>query len=219
MKKWMTMILSFMMAFLLVACSGTEEEVRGERTESEATEEKEFSMGETDGLVYENKFIGIGCTLESDWYFYTDEEIMALNNYTAGVAGEEYAEIMEGSELIYDMYAMNDNQYDNINVNLEKMNRSELDSLVIADAFKESIPILRDTYENMGYTDWTGEVSTVNIEDKEYTCIYSTGKIQGLEMYQKTFSMKCSGYLASVTITTYGEDKVDSLAERFYFVE
>ena len=136
MKKWMTMILSFMMALLLVACSGAEEDVRGEQSESETIEEKEFSMGETDGLVYENKFIGIGCTLEDDWYFYTDDEIMALNNYTAGVAGEEYVEIMEGSDLIYDMYAMNDNQYDNINVNLEKMNRSELDSLVIADAFE-----------------------------------------------------------------------------------
>ena len=109
MKKLIVIMLCLMMMTSLIACSKSpsEGEVRGEQTtnektqeESEAeTSEKEFSLGETDGLVYENKFIGIGCTLEDNWSFYSDEEIMELNNYTADVAGEDYEKIMEGADL------------------------------------------------------------------------------------------------------------------------
>ena len=30
------------------------------------------------GITYENKFIGIGCKLDSNWAFYTDEEIKEM---------------------------------------------------------------------------------------------------------------------------------------------
>ena len=85
MKKLLATMLCAVMMISLVACSGSpsEEEVRGEQTsneesqdESEVESTEEFSLGETENLVYENKFIGIGCKLESDWYFYNDEEIM-----------------------------------------------------------------------------------------------------------------------------------------------
>ena len=228
MKKLLATMLCAVMMISLVACSGSpsEEEVRGEQTsneesqdESEVESTEEFSLGETENLVYENKFIGIGCKLESDWYFYNDEEIMELNNNTSDEAGEDFEEIMKEADLIYDMYAICDDQLDNINVNLEKMSKSVLDSLVIEDSLEATIPMLEEAFTNMGYTNLQAGIDTIRIEGEELTCLYSSGEVNGLKMYQKIFPIKCDGYLANITITTYEEDTVDSLAESFYFVK
>ena len=126
---------------------------------------------------------------------------------------------MQEADLIYDMFAISDNQLDNINVNLEKMNKSALDSLVIEDVLKESILTIQDVFSNMGYTDLQAELDMVNIEGKNINCLYMSGKINDLKMYQKIFQIKCIGYLATITITTYEENTVDSIVEKFYFVK
>jgi len=228
MKKIIVIILCFSMMLSLAACfnSSSEEDIRGNQFSSEKVPEdsktentEEFSRGKTENLVYENEFIGIGCALESNWRFYSDEEIMEINNVTAGIAGEEFEEILQEADIIYDMYAINENQLDNINVNLEKMSKLILDSLVIEDALEGNISILKDAFSNMGYSDLQAELDTVNIEGEELTCLYTSGEINGLKMYQKIFSVKCNGYLATFTITTYEENTVDSIIERFYFIK
>lgn len=220
MKKLIVMTLCLTMMSSFAGCSETpSKEASGEQVENEVVSEKEFSMGEIDGLVYENEFIGIGCELEDEWSFMSDEEIKELNNITADVAGEEYEELLEDAELIYDMYAIGGNQLDSINVNLEKYDKVTLDSLVVEDALENTIPILEKSFGNMGYTDIETYLDKINIEEEEFTCLYLTGEIEGVRIYQKVFPIKCNGYLANVTITTYEEDRVDSLAERFYFVE
>ena len=229
MKKLIAIMMCLIMMLTYVSCSSSlpEKEVRGEQISNEESlkegevenQDEAFSLGKTEGLIYENKFIGIGCTLESNWHFYSDNEIKELNNIKADIAGEEYEEIMQEADLIYDMFAISDNQLDNINVNLEKMNKSALDSLVIEDVLKESIPTIQDVFSNMGYTDLQAELDMVNIEGKNINCLYMSGKINDLKMYQKIFQIKCIGYLATITITTYEENTVDSIVEKFYFVK
>lgn len=220
MKKLIVMALCLSMMSSFAGCSEkTSKESSGEQIENEVVSEKKFSMGEIDGLVYENEYIGIGCELEDEWSFMSDEEIKELNNITVDVAGEEYEELLEDAELIYDMYAIGGNQLDSINVNLEKYDKVTLDSLVVEDALENTIPILEKSFGNIGYTDIETYLDKISIEEEEFTCLYLTGEIEGVRIYQKVFPIKCNGYLANVTITTYEEDGVDSLAERFYFVE
>ena len=169
MKKLIMMLLCGVLSVSFVACSSSpSEEVREEQNS------KEFELGKIDGFVYENNFIGIGCALDSDWYFYSEEEIQELNNYKAEVAGEKY---------------------------------------------EATIPAIEETYSNMGYGDLKIEVDTLNLADKEFTCLKSSGDINGLKMYQKIFPIKCNGYLASITVTTYEEDTTDELLSKFYFIE
>ena len=214
MKKLIMMLLCGVLSVSFVACSSSpSEEVREEQNS------KEFELGKIDGFVYENNFIGIGCALDSDWYFYSEEEMQELNNYTAEVAGEKYEEAIQNTDLIYDMYAINDNQLDNININLEKMSNAELSSVDFEAAYEATIPAIEETYSNMGYGDLKIEVDTLNLADKEFTCLKSSGDINGLKMYQKIFPIKCNGYLASITVTTYEEDTTDELLSKFYFIE
>jgi hypothetical protein len=135
------------------------------------------------------------------------------------VAGEEYEKMMKEADLIYDMYAISGNQLDNININLEKINNSVLNNVVISSMLEETVPALKETYGNMGYTNIQTELSKVSIEGKEFTCLYVTGEINGLKMYQKLLPIKCNGYMANITITTYNQNTVDSLIENFYLVK
>lgn len=194
------------------------EETETENNETE-TNEKAFSIGKTDGLVYENEFIGIGCNLESDWRFYSDEEIKELNNISLELAGEDFEKMMEEAEVIYDMYAVSDNEMDNIVVNLEKANKLLINQLNLRDNLEDTIPMIESGLGNMGYTNLETNLDTITIEGKELDCLCVSGEINGLKLYQKTFPIKCNGYLANVTVTTYDENNIDSIIEKFYFVD
>ena len=228
MKRFVSIILGICLCFSISACSSsTDEEVRGEQITNTNVpedmdvegEKPEFSLGKTDGLKYENTFIGIGCTFDSDWYFYTDEEIRDLNNITEELAGEDFVEAVKDADIIYDMYAINDNQLDNVNVNLQKVDDYVLEQLDIKVNFENTIPEAKKAFENMGYTDLEFEIITTQISGEDVLCLKTTGVIDGLTMYQKIISFKCDGYFSNVTITTYQEDTVDAVLEQFYFIK
>lgn len=248
MKKLIAIMLCSVMTVSLAGCStffetitdsASEEDVRGKQitnkesdedpveenetdeTETSETEtnEKEFSIGKTDGLVYENEFIGIGCNLESNWRFYSDEEIKQINNISVELAGEDFEKMMENAEVIYDMYAVSDNEMDNIVVNLEKSNKLLINQLNLRDNLENSIPMIESALGNMGYTNLETELDTITIEGKELDCLCVSGEINGLKMYQKGFAIKCNGYLANISVTTYDENNADSIIENFYFVD
>lgn len=198
--------------------TGTDEEVTEAGTEAES-EEESFSMGKSEGLVYENAFIGLGCTLEEGWSFYTDEQIMQLNNYTAEIAGEDYEEMLENAQIIYDMFAVDGDQMNNINVNLEKIDNRLLMSVNVEDVFAQNLPMLEDLFNSMGYMNVQSELITVTIDGEDFTGINLSGEINGLGVYQKSIGVKCNGYLATITITTYEENTTDAILANFYVVE
>ena len=181
--------------------------------------EPEFSLGAVEGLNYENKFIGIGCNLPSDWTFYTDEQIRELNNLTADLAGEDYVEAMKNASVIYDMYAASKDQFKNINVNLEKVEPIALSMVDLADIFEQNEAMIKQTFENMGYTNITFEHGTVMIENESFACMRSTAQINGIAMYQLCFATKCNGYIANFAITTFNENTVDDILSNFYLIK
>ena len=232
MKKLLALLLVLVMVFSFAACgrdsdSPDEDDIRGEQIEnndlkdktSSVSSEAEFSLGATTGLTYESKFIGIGCKLDSDWSFYSDEQIKELNSVTTEVAGEEYAEMMKNATVVYDMFAAQSDQLANVNVVLEKADKNTLKDLDVAENFNKTIPTLKETFENMGYTGLTYEVGTVTIDGKEFTCLNTSAEISGTKMVQKAIGIKCNGYLATVTVTAFGENDANDIINKFYLVK
>lgn len=195
------------------------EEATGEETADEEAGQDEFSLGQNDGLKYENAFIGIGCTLPEGWNFYSDEEIMELNNYTAEVMGEDYEEMMKNAQIIYDMYADDATGMSNINVNLEKVDNRQLAGIEIADIFAQNLSAYEEMYKSMGVSNVAVELATFEIEGEEFSGITISGDMGGMMLYQKCFSVKCNGYLASVAITTFDTDLTDDILANFYLVD
>lgn len=237
MKKFIALLTALVMVLSFAGC-GKDKDVRGtvsgNNTEidiptlddvlvkpgedGDGAEEAEFSMGHVDGLTYENSFIGLGCTLSSDWIFYDDEQIREINNFSADLAGEDIAEQIKKADLVYDMYAMNQDGTCNINVNLQKAPALQLAALNVADALESQMPMLKTGLENMGYENISCTLAKVTVAGKEYDAIKVTGSLSGMNLYNVIFSKKCSGYLASITVGSFGDDQTGEILGCFYNV-
>ena len=187
--------------------------------EEEESQEKSFAPGKVEGTVYESPFIGLGCTLEEGWFFYTDEQIRELNNFTEEVAGEEYQEMLENARLVYDMFAANADETQTVTINLEKIHNMILSSVTVEDIFRQNMPMLEELFESMGYTNMQTELITVTIDGKDYSGMSWSGEVNGMVVYQKSIGIKCNGYLATLAVTSYNEDATDEILARFYVVE
>ena len=108
--KRIALLLVFVMALLLVSCSGNND-VRGEVIE----------LGSTSDNKYENKFFGIGCKLNDDWTFLSNGEIREMNDITNDMGDDEMASTLETAEIIYDMSAVKSNSSGNIAINIENL--------------------------------------------------------------------------------------------------
>ena len=223
MKKIFALILTIVITLSFTGC-GEKENVRGTQTGNNNTtqtnsNDKEFSLGSVDGLTYESEFIGIGCKLENTWSFYSDEQIRQLNNATADLAGDDYKKALENATIVYDMFAINNTQTENININLEKVNPITLASLDLKENFKKLYPTFTETYQNIGYTDVEFEIDSVLIGGKKFTCLELSAESQNGELHQTSIAIKCNGYLASITVTALDDDTVENNISKFYLVK
>lgn len=217
MKKLLSGMLVLMLMLSLAACG--EQDIRGTKTDSSSnTGESEFSVGKVDGLVYENAFIGIGCKLDSNWTFSSDEEIRQINNIAADIIGEEYQQTLENAEIVYDMAAVHVNGLDNINVNLQKANPQQLAALDLNAHYETQFDMLRDAFENMGYTNIRLEVGQVTIGGENLPVLFNRADIGAYTICQVCIAIKCNGYLANVTVSTFDETTLEDLLACFYLI-
>lgn len=229
MKKIIGFLLLFTLVFAVCGCQNNDIDVRGKYEDATKVSSnissdtnsstEEFSVGDITGSVYKNDFIGISYKLDENWTFYNDEQIKELNNIAVDMAGDEFEELVKNATIVYDMYATDSDQLNNININLEKVSNSKLISLNIAENFKTLIPILEDSSKNMGYENINCEIIDIEVDGKTLDALHTTAEINGVNMYQTIFQKKCNGYLASITITTYFYDAISDLIDNFCWTE
>ncbi len=220
MKKFICLFMAIIMLVSLCGCLGGTEDVRGDINSGSSNSDKpeaesKFSLGETAANTYKNDFLGISCTLPEGWTFYTDEQIMQLNNLVGDIAGEELASKLENANIIYDMYATNEGGYCNMNVNLEKLSAAQLLKLDIKKSLESQFDGIKSSYQNMGYTDIVLAYEKITVDGKEFDGITINAKIQGVNFYSTVFCFKKGTYLANVTIACLQTDKIDTILDYF----
>lgn len=178
--------------------------------------DNEFSLGSTNGGTYENSFIGISCSLDSSWTYYTDEQISELNGITAdNIEDEDLAEQLKNSSAFYDMMASADDGILSINVvfeNLGVLYGMTLDEESYVDT---ALGTLENTLTASGYSNVSCQKATFDFcgETRYGTSIYA--EISGVAVYEKQVCIKSGNYMAVVTLVSVGEDATDSLLELF----
>ncbi len=220
MKKILCLLLAVMMTVSLCGCFGdnANTDVRGEVVSGDAGQSEsqpEFSLGKAANNTYNNAFLGISCTLPAEWTFYTDEQILELNNITEDYMDDDVAELIENASIIYDMYATNATTGENININLEKLNAVQAIALDIKQALEAQINAITSTYENIGYTDITVNYQKVSVDSKEFDALKITAKIQDTDFYGTVFTFKKGNYLANITICSLLTDNFDTISGYF----
>lgn len=173
------------------------------------------SFGHNANNVYENSFIGIGCKLDDEWTFLTDDEILKMNNFTKGLVGEEYEKYLENSNVLTDMVAHYSNGSDTINVQLEKLPLPYY-TMTEEQYVETSKDMISGPLANMGMENITVENGTIEFIGKEYPCINISATYQGTPCYELMVIKKCPGYMSSVVIATWETNTTKDLLANFY---
>lgn len=225
MKKLLCLLLTAFMLISLCSCFGKDdpEDVRGEiftnddkQNEGKTDDgEAEFSLGKVSSNTYNNEFLGLSCTIPSEWQFYTDEQILEINNIVADTVDEDVKKQLENATIVYDMYATNLTEGSGINVNLEKLNVLQIAALNIKNTLESQIDTIKSSYENMGYTDTKLEYQKITVDGKEFDALKYAATIQGINFYGVTFSFLKGNYLASVSVSSLMTDKTDTILGYF----
>ena len=237
MKKLLCLLLAVILVMSLWGCVPNTEDLRGEietpsssanlRGEIEIpstststpdnketqppTTEPEFSLGKTESNRYYNDYFGISCALPADWVFYTDEEILELNNITMDSFDGDVAEALKNATIIYDMFAQNPNDFSSTNINMEKLSALQMLYLDLKSNVETLLPILEESYANMGYTNIQTSYTKVTVDGKEYDGMKIFAQIQGINAYSISFCYKKASYLVNVNVTTFFTDETSTL--------
>lgn len=224
MKRILCYLLVLIMLVSLCGCMGGNDtsDIRGEiiggnnAPEQEQTEENSaFAFGKATENTYKSEFLGLSCTLPDSWVFYTDQQLLEMNNLVGDYLDEDTAKQLENATIIYDMMAVDQVESSNINVNLEKLSATQLLSLDIQAVLESQFDSVISAYENMGYTDVQVNYEKVTVDGQEFDGIVLTANIQGIDFFARIFSFRRGSYLANVTICSLQTDKTDTILSYF----
>ena len=116
MKKILSLIcvLTVLLSLCFAGCGNISDAIANEI-------EPEFSMGKISGGTYRNDFLGLSCTIPQGWEFYSEEQLLQLNNIVGEFMDEEVQEQLKNANMVFDMFAQNAIGDSSINVNMEKL--------------------------------------------------------------------------------------------------
>lgn len=241
MKKIPVFLIAISLLFALSACSSGDDEVRGsvdntdnkppvagdvaENGENTGTNEEgqstetDYEMGSINGGAYTNTFLGIGCTLDENWTYYSDEQLLELNGLVAdAVQDEDIAQMLKDNEVIYDMYAAADDGMVSMNIcfeNLGVLYGTALDESSYIDMASENAV---QALESMGYSSLSYEKKTVDFAGAERQCLAITGTIQEVPCYEEVICIKEGNYMAVITLASFYENILEDMRGLFYAV-
>lgn len=244
MKKTHKWLLAALLAgtMLLTGCGG-QKEVAGKVTPNETqtaavpagtveaapTEatEKEVSLGRIEGGVYTNAYAGFGCTLDSNWEFYSAEELQELPEDAQELfADTELADTTGELTQITDMKAENVNDLTTINVLYTKLDaQSRLAyALMSEEDILDAVLELKDTmisaYAQAGIEVSAMEKVEVDFLGEKHFAIHTSATWDGIPYYTlQVFDYHAGRYSITTTLASYLEDNTESLLSLFYKVD
>lgn len=217
MKKAISMLLALAMtlSFPLAAhCEGTKGGSNGVVLTTLSSDG--FSAGVQAENSYWNEALNIGCTLGSDWYFYTDEEIAEQNGLVTGMLREDYAKLLEESGSMMDMLAVNTETGENVNITLQRLTLA--DALVLDEQKYAEISAepLVEALEQTGLEDVSTSVDEVDFLGEKHPCIRVKALMQNMDFFETLVIVKTGRTVCVVTVACFLEDTTEEVLANFY---
>lgn len=240
MKKLNVILVFLLVLALLAGCSGASEKPGGtleaaategvpEKTEpvTETAQDDSVSMGRLVGGVYTNSYTGYGCQLDSNWTFYTAEELQSIPANVAEILGD--SEFLDDETVLgqfTDMMAESITDMASINVLYQKVGMQErvayamMDEAAILDAMLLQKDTMIEAYASAGMVVESMDVVTIEFLGEERTALHTAASIEGIPYYVlQVFDFNLGAYGVTLTMATYVEDHTADLAALFYAVE
>lgn len=211
MRRIIALLLVAMMAVAVAACDNSNVLGFGQT-------QAKFQVGAISGNTYSNPFLGVSCTTDDDWTYYTADETAELNNLAAGYLPEDYAKIYETTDTFVDMCVVSDDGSCNINVSAEKLTALQSKTFDAETTFRSNFATYKETYENMGYTNCEFDIQKVVVDGKEFDGCCCTANLEGLTLHQKQIAFVKNNYAVMVTVTSFNSDLFNELFEFISFI-
>ena len=205
MKKIFALIIAFAMLLSFAACSGSGE-----------TEEFVPARGTVENGIYKNEAFGIGFEADSNWYFYTDEEIAASMGKTIEeLFPEDFAENLENTEIIYDIYGADYYTGSTININFENT-IAVYEGAIDEESYLE---IAKSQVETTltGMNILRNEVGTTSVSGKEVPCLFVEIELSGTRVYEVIITKKAGSWIGVITLASVTEEGIPLLLENLSF--
>lgn len=159
----------------------------------------EFSLGKTSGGTYTNDFLGLTFNLPTGWQFYSDEQILALNNIVGDYIDESIAEQLKNANIIYDMYAINHSNGNSINITMEKLNAVQAMNLDIKAILEGQSSNITTMFQKMGISNISIKYQKVTVGGKEHDGLVISGTSSSVSIYETMIAYQRGDYLVYIT--------------------
>ena len=185
---------------------------------------KTTSLGRIQGGVYVNEYMGISCELDSAWEFYTAEELQELpENVSELFKDTAMEDQMSNLTYITDMSAENADEMTSMNIIYQKMGIQErlafsgmTNSDVVDSMLSTQKDFLVETYAQAGINVQEMYKKTVTFCGEERDALYMACDVAGIAYYAlQLFDYSLGDYAVTMTVTSFVEDKTDSLLTLF----
>ncbi len=211
MKKFLCLSLTVLLLLGLLGCSGEKIFPNDQNKSSDP----QTLLGSVENNVYKNDFLGLRFTLPENWVFYTEDEIRELNNLTTQYFDEDAKKQIENATLIYNMNASHPESGCSTNLNMEKLSTAQLGYLNIEASLKAQFDMMKNAYENIGYTDVEISYQKVSVSGKELDGVRLTANLFGVKYYGTSFSFRKDNYLANVFVGSLLTDQTADILSHF----
>ncbi len=174
-------------------------------------------LGSVSESTYWNETLSIGYELaDSDWFFYTEDEILEVNQLTSEVLGEDYQKALDSLDSYTAMFAGNSVTGENVNITVEKL--SGFNALLTSEESYMQLGVkgLEATLKQMGVEDFTSSSEDFTIDGETHPGSRITYTLQGVPLYQVVVIIKSDGKMLNLTVTAFQSEDCDSILEGFF---
>lgn len=214
MKKILSILLVAVMLLSLCAC-GSDDSV-GEPLPVESS--PNFSVGRTSGNTYKNEFLGLTIKVPDDWKFYSDSEILAINNVSKEYHDKDTLALLEQADVVYDMYAFSASGEGSVTITLKKLGSlKEVAGTDTKAKIEADFDMLNETLKNVGYTDIEIAYVKVPVDGNEIDGYTIKANLYGLWCYSTAIVFTRGNYSVDITVTTLTEGGEAEIFDGFDF--
>ncbi len=202
MKKTASLILAFIMAFLLVGCNLV------------AEDKAEITRGKIDGDTYINDFLDLKFTKPDSWIYSTDEEIAATFGMSAELLGyDNFKQTVEDNISVYDMMVKDSFSGTNINIFYENLVKQNASNITI-EQYVEAIEKQLENVSAMTVT-FPEKLDTVKLGENEFTKVVCSTEMNGMSFQQVYYLKKVDGYMCGMIATIVSEYSIEDIEAMF----
>lgn len=170
-----------------------------------AMAEDALSFGVSEDNTYWNETLSVGCTLGSDWYFLTQDEIMELNGYTLEMLDQDMSALLENADTFMDFYAVNMENGATVNVTVEKL--SPMNAVLITE--EKYIELSRETMTEalmqVGMDKVEFTTGTITLGGEEHGCIHIIGSFNEAQLHETVAVVKNRNNMVLITVASAEE--------------